>query len=161
MLNMRKVKPELFKILTCTYSLKKVWEGGVSYNSNRNREAWNKYLKSFDPKQESKHIIYLDANNLYGYAMSKFFPTSAFKWIDPKEIDMNKYTSISLKRWVFQADLQYPEELLKLCNDYSLAPDKIEIREIMSDYQLKIADHYSIPIGNVKKWVSNFFNTEK
>ena len=76
---MRKVKPELFKILTCTYSLKKVWEGGVSYNSNRNREAWNKYLKSFDPKQESKHIIYLDANNFYGYAMSKFFPTSAFK----------------------------------------------------------------------------------
>ena len=74
---------------------------------------------------------------------------------------MNKYTSISLKRWVFEADLQYPEVLLKLCNDYSLAPDKIEIREIMSDYQLKIADHYSIPIGNVKKLVSTFFDKEK
>ena len=43
-------------------------------------------LKSYNPKQESKHIIYLDTNNLYGYAMSKFFATSGFKWIDHKKI---------------------------------------------------------------------------
>ena len=46
--------------------------GGVSYISNRYSEANNKYLKSYDPKQESRYIIYLDTNNLYGYAMSKF-----------------------------------------------------------------------------------------
>ena len=39
---------------------------GVSYISNRCSKANNKYLKSYDSKQESKHIIYLDANNLYG-----------------------------------------------------------------------------------------------
>ena len=39
--------------------------GGVSYISNRYYKAKNKYLKSHDQKQESKHIIYLDANNLY------------------------------------------------------------------------------------------------
>ena len=44
--------------------------GGVFYISNRYSKANNKYLKPYDPKQESKHIIYLDANNLYGYAMS-------------------------------------------------------------------------------------------
>ena len=43
-----------------------------------------KYLKSYDPKQESKHFIYLGDNNLYGYSMSKFLPKSEFKWIDPK-----------------------------------------------------------------------------
>ena len=42
------------------------------------------YLKSYDPKQESKHIVYLDANNLSGYAISKFLPTRGFKWIDKK-----------------------------------------------------------------------------
>ena len=57
--------------------------GGVSYISNRYSKANNKYLKSYDPKQESKHIIYLDASNLYRYAMSKFLPTSCFKWINP------------------------------------------------------------------------------
>ena len=47
--------------------------GGVSFISNRYSEANNKYLKSFDPKQESKYVIYLDANNLYGYALLGFF----------------------------------------------------------------------------------------
>ena len=46
----------------------------VSYNSNRYSKASNKCLKSYDPKQESKLIIHLDANNLYGYAVSKFLP---------------------------------------------------------------------------------------
>ena len=47
----------------------------VSYISNRYSKANNKYLKSYDPKQEPKHIINLDANNLYGYVMSRFIPT--------------------------------------------------------------------------------------
>ena len=47
-------------------------------------------------------------------------------------------------------------------NDYPLAQDKIEFkREMLSDYQLKIADLYNIPIDNAKKLVSNFFNKEK
>ena len=123
----------------------------------------NKYLKSYDPKQESKHIISLEVNNLYGYAMYKFLPTSGFKWIDPKEFDLDKYSSNSSK-WCFlqEVDLEYPKELRELHNDYPLAPDKIEIkRELLSDYQLKIADRYNIPIGNVKKLVPNFFDKEK
>ena len=66
--------------------------GGVSYISRR---FDNKYLKSYNPKQASKYIIYLDANNLYGYAISKFLLTSSCRWIDPKEFGLNKYTSNS------------------------------------------------------------------
>ena len=75
---------------------------GISYISNRYSKASKKYLKFYDPKQELKHIIYLDENNLYGYAMSKFLPTSEFKWIDPKEFDLNKYTKNSSKRCVLK-----------------------------------------------------------
>ena len=50
-------------------------------------------------------------NNLYGYAMSKFFPTSGFKWIDPKELELNKYTRNSSKGCVLEVDLKYPKEL--------------------------------------------------
>ena len=50
--------------------------GGVSHISNRYNKANNKYLKCYDPKQEPKHIIYLDANNLNNYAMSRFLPTT-------------------------------------------------------------------------------------
>ena len=47
-------------------------------------KANNKY----DPKQESRLIMYLDANNFYGYAMSKFLSKSSFKWTDPKEFNL-------------------------------------------------------------------------
>ena len=61
-----------------------------------------------------------------------------------------------------EADLEYLEELCKLPNYYPLAQDKIETkREMLSDYQLKIADLYNISIGNVKKLVLNFFEKEK
>ena len=50
----------------------------------------------------------------------------------------------------------------ELHNDYPLAPDKIEMkREVLSNYQLKVADHYNIPIDNVKKLVPNFLDKEK
>ena len=95
MLKMTKIKLE-FIIDPDTYIFfEKGARGGISYISSRCSKINNKYLKSYDPKQESKHIVYLDANNFYGYAMDKFVPTSGFKWIDPEGFDLNKYTSNS------------------------------------------------------------------
>ena len=162
MLNMTKVKLKLISDPDMHIFIEKGMRNGLSYISNRHSKANNKYLKSYDPKQESKHIIYLGSNNLYGYGMSKFLPISGLKLIDPKEFDLSKYTSNSSKGCVLEVDLEYPKELRELHNHYPLAPDKIEIkREMLSDYQLKIADHYNIPIGNVKKLVPNFFDKEK
>ena len=63
--------------------------------------------------------------------MSKFLPTSGFKWIDHKEFNLNKYTSNCSKGCVLEVDLEYPKEWLH--NDYPIAPDKIEIkREMLS-----------------------------
>ena len=47
----------------------------------------------------------------YGYAMSKFLPTSGFKWIDPKNVDSSKYSSNSFKGCALEVDLEYPKEL--------------------------------------------------
>ena len=94
--------------------------------------------------------------------MSKFLLTTGFKWIDPKESDLNKHTSNSSKACVLEADLKYPKELWELHIDCPLAPDKIETkREMLSDYQLKIADVYNIPISNIGKLVPNCFDKEK
>ena len=76
-------------------SFEKDMRGGVSYISKKysHIEANNKYFKSSDQKQESKHIVYLDANNLYHNTMSKIFPTGEFKRIDPKSFDnINMYS---------------------------------------------------------------------
>ena len=69
---------------------------------------------------------------------------------------MNKYTKNSSNGCVLEVDLEYPKELHELHNDYPLASDKIEINvKRLSRYQLKIADFYNVPIGNVKKLVLN------
>ena len=62
-------------------------------------------------QNKNQNIIYLDANNLYGHVISKFLPTSWFKWIDPKELDLNKYTSNSSKGCVLQV-------ILNILNSY-------------------------------------------
>ena len=60
--------------------------------------------------------------------MSKFLPTSGFKWIDPNEFYLNKYTSNSSQECVLEFDLGFPEELPRSHNNYILGPDKIEIK---------------------------------
>ena len=85
-LNMTKVELELIPDADMYIFFEQDTRGGVSYISNRYSKANNKYLQSYDPKEKSKHIIYLAANNLYGYEISKFFPTSSFKWINPNEL---------------------------------------------------------------------------
>ena len=95
--------------------------GGVSMISNRYSKANNKYMDDkFNPNEPSKYIQYLDANNLYGAAMSMKLPTSGFTW-------MNKY---ELNHWekypcILEVDLEYPKELHDLHNDYPLAPERI------------------------------------
>ena len=104
--------------------------GRISYISNRYKNTNNRYITSYDdPTQESKHNMYLYLNGLYGYAMSKFLPTSGFKWIGTKEIDLNKYTSDSSKECILEGDLEYPKELRELYNDYPLATDKWKSKE--------------------------------
>ena len=87
MLNMTKVELELISDANMYFFFEKGMRGGVSYISKRYSKANSTYLKSYEPKQESKHIIFLDANNFYSYVMFKLLPTINFKWIDPKNFD--------------------------------------------------------------------------
>ena len=117
MISMTKVELELISDADMHLFLEKGMRSGVSYISKRYSKANSKYLKSYDPKQRSKHIIYLDVHNLYGYAMSTFLPASGFKWVEHKDFDSKKNSSNSLKDCVLEVDLEFPEELRKLRND--------------------------------------------
>ena len=109
MLKMTKVKLDFIPDPDMHIFFEKSTRGGISYISKRYSRATNKYLKPYDSKQESKDIIYVDANNLHGYAMSDFFATNGFKWRDPQEFDHNKYTSNSSKERALEFDLEYPK----------------------------------------------------
>ena len=105
--------------------------GGISHISKRYAEANNKYMKDYNPNKESRFIQYLDANNLYGWAMSKKLPTHGFKW--EKNITLEKINEIlekenfAKKGYIFEVDLEYPKHLWKKHNDYPLAPEKIKV----------------------------------
>ena len=60
--------------------------GGICYIAKRHSKANKKYMKYYDSSKESKYITYLDANLLYGWAMSQYLPYTGFKWVIQKEI---------------------------------------------------------------------------
>ena len=133
--------------------------GGTSYVNKRFSEANNKYCPNYDKEKPEKYIIYLDMNNLYGCAMSQYLPYANFKWV--KNIDKIKQKLMNIKSnsstgYILEVDLEYPQELHDIHNDYPLAPEKINIpKEWLSKYCLKIANTHNITTGKVKKLVPN------
>ena len=100
--------------------------GGIARISHHHAKADNEYMGTeFDSTKDSKFISYLHANYLYGWAMSKQPPTSGFEWMTDDELDDWKHLSCQL-----EVDLEYPEDLHDLHNDYSLAPECVKIGNI-------------------------------
>ena len=106
--------------------------GGISHISKRYAEANNKYMIDFDESNPSTFIQYLDANNLYGWAMTQKLPTHGFRWIN---VDESSVLKILEKKdtnqgFIFEVDLDYPKSLWKSHNDYPLAPEKVKIDKV-------------------------------
>ena len=82
--------------------------GGICHSIHRYAKANNKYMKNYNNNEESSYIQYLDANNLYGWAMSKKLPVNGFKWIDNKEINkefIKNYNENDNKGYIFEVDI--------------------------------------------------------
>ena len=98
MLKMTNIKLELMTDIDMFQFIEKGMHGGVSYIANRYGKANNKYMKEYDEKAPSKYIMYLNTNNLYGWAMSQYLPTGNFKSMTDKEISkiyLGKYKADS------------------------------------------------------------------
>ena len=124
-LKITKVELELLSDYEMLMMVEKGIRGGVSMISTRYGKANNPYMNNYDPDQPTKYISYLDANNLYGWAMSKPLRTHGFKWMTKEE----------LKSWktqpcILEVDLHYPQKLHDLHNDYPLAPERLEINKV-------------------------------
>ena len=117
-LKITKVQLELLSDPDMLLMIESGIRGGITTISHRHAKAKNEYMGTeFDPAEDTKFISYFDANNLYGWAMSKQLRTSGFKWMTDNELDDWKHLSCFL-----EVDLEYPEDLHDLHNGQPLAP---------------------------------------
>ena len=128
MLKKTKVSLDLLTDYGMLMMFEKGVRGGVSMILNRYGKANNKYMKDFDETKESSYIQYLDANNLYGWAMSEKMPYKCFEW--SQERNLEKITEDGDVGYVLEVDLEYPEELHDIHNDYPLAPEVMKIGKV-------------------------------
>ena len=148
--------------------------GGISMVANHIARANNKLMNEFyDPETQQSFIKFVDANNLYGWAMSQFLPLGNFKWVDRLKSDVPAITNgtdgeKSMKEWendiktlhdeadtgyVFDVDLEYPENLHldPMHDNFPLAPESFKIeKSMMSSYQEELGDSLNAVYGAKK-----------
>lgn len=90
--------------------------GGISQCCNRYAKANNKYLRAYNPNIPSKTLIYVDINNMYGWAMCEPLPYGGFEWVD-KNIDITCIPDDSPEGYILEVDIEYPVELHDLHKD--------------------------------------------
>ena len=116
-------------------------------------------MENYGPTKENKFIMYLDANNLYGWAMSQYLPQSKFRWLkNVDNFDVNSTDENSPIGFILEVDLDYHDELHELHNGYPLASKKLAVHyDVFSNYcqKKKNANKDGIKVGNVKKLVPN------
>ena len=105
--------------------------GGITYATHRYAEANNKYMKNYDKSKESSYLMYLDANNLYGWGMSQKLPVDSFKCV--KNVSMvdekfiKDYCKDSNIGYILEVDTEYPKHLQDLHRDLPFLPERMKI----------------------------------
>ena len=148
-LKINKVKLELFDNEQMYTFMERSIRVGISQISKRFAKSNNKHCSNYDPLKPVSYLIYLYANNLYGWAMSQALPTGKLRWLTREEIGRLKITDLTDDAedgYMFEVDLEYPPELHIHHNDYPLAPERLVINETMlSPLQSTFPDHKKKP----------------
>lgn len=82
-------------------------------------------MSEYNRELESSFLIYLDANNLYGWAMSQTLPTGDFKWVDVgTNFNISNDAELGL---ILEVDLDYPNSLHDSHSDLPFCPERISV----------------------------------
>jgi hypothetical protein len=161
-LKMTKIKLELISDVDMYNFVEKGLRGGLSVITHRKAIANNKYMKDYDASKPITYIPYLDANNLYGWAMKQYLPYKDFKWVDVEEFKLNNVKTQSKIGHILEVDLEYPEELHDLHNEYPYCPEHLNITpDMLSDYSRNVAYCNAMKCGKSNKLVATLRKKDK
>ena len=148
--------------------------GGICHSIHRYAKANNKYMKNYNNNEESSYIQYLDANNLYGWAMSKKLPVNGFKWLDNdktaersakhviNEEFIKNYNENDKNGYIPEVDVKYPKKLHDLHSDLPFLPERMEINKckklVCNLYDKK---KYVVHINSLKKALNHGLKLKK
>ena len=108
--------------------------GGMCQSVHRYAKANNKYMKNYDKSIESSYLMYLDANNLYGWAMSQKLPVNGFKWED----DLSRFNERFIKNYnensdigcFLEVDAEFPKKLFSSHKDSLFLPERKKLEKV-------------------------------
>ena len=139
--------------------------GGVLYIGKRYCKANNEFVDGYDESMVKSFIMYFDANNLYGWAMTQCLSYGGFKWLSEEEVNEVNFDLVDSESsvgYILKVNLEYPDKLHELHNDYPLAAEKLVVSDdMLSKYCFEIAKKYEIRVGDVAKLIPNLKDKEK
>ena len=94
----------------------------------RYAKANNKYMNNYDKRKIISYLMYLDANNLYGWEMSLKLPVNGFKWVRDlskfNESFIKNYNENSDRGYFLEVDVEYPKNLFNSHKDFTFLPER-------------------------------------
>ena len=136
--------------------------GGICHSIQRYPKANNKYMENYNRNEESSYIQYLDANNLYGWAMSQKLPVNNFKWVEDisriNEEFIKNYNENNKKGYILEVDVKYPKKLHDSHSDLPFLPKRMKIdkcKNLVCSLQnkKKICCTHKIVKTSIKSWI--------
>ena len=151
------------EILTDYHMLLMIEEGirgGMCESIHRYAKASNKYMKNYDKNIESSYLMYSDANNLYGWAMSQKLPVNGFKW----ENDLSRFNENFIKNYnensdvgyFLEVDIEYPKQLWSSHKDLPFLPERKKLEKVEKLVcSIEDKEKYVIHIRALKQALNN------
>ena len=132
---MTRVQLELLTDINMLLMVEKVIKSRRCDVKHRYAKANNKYMKNYDKNIESSYLIHLDANNLYGWAMSQKLPVNGFKWVKDlsqfNESFIKNYDENSDMRHTREVDVEYPKKIFNNHEGYPVLPERKKMENVI------------------------------
>lgn len=169
MLKCTKIKLDLLTDIDMHHFIKKSIRGGISNCSLRYAKANNKYMREYDENDPTSYLVYWDANNLYGWAMSQYQPYGGFRWMSEQEIQ--KFNVLNVRDdsdigYFLEVDVEYPAHLHDKHNDLpflseNIPPPNAKIRNTKLIANLYNKSKYVVHYRNLKQCIRNGLKVQR